>query len=201
MSAPNTPENTLFPVFLKLETLRLLIVGGRNVGLEKLEAVLNNSPATQITIVAMEFIPEVIEVAKQYPNITLKEKPYDPTDLDQAQLVILATNDNDLNATIKQHTKARKLLCNVADKPDLCDFYLGSIVKKGDLKIAISTNGKSPTVAKRVKEFLNEEIPDSIQDVLENMSAIRDKLKGDFEYKVKALNDVTKNWLKGKNNE
>ena len=114
------------------------------------------------------------------------------------ELVILATNNNDLNTKIKRLTKERRLLCNVADKPDLCDFYLGSIVQKGDLKIAISTNGKSPTVAKRIKEFLNEEIPGSIQEVLENMGAIRDKLKGDFEHKVKSLNEVTKDWMKSK---
>ena len=191
----NVPKNTLFPIFLKLETLSLLIVGGRYVGLEKLEAVLANSPATKIKIVAGEFNEELREVAKQYDTITLVEKEFEETDLDGAQLVILGTNNNDLNAEIIKMTKARGLLCNVADKPDLCDFYLSSVVQKGDLKIAISTNGKSPTVAKRIKEFLNEEIPNSIQEVLENMGAIRDKLKGDFEHKVKSLNEVTKDWM------
>lgn len=195
MSNSPTTKNTLFPVFLKLETLQLLIVGGRNIGLEKLEAVLGNSPETRIKIVAMEFIGEVEELASMYPNISIHEKKFEATDLDEMELVILATNDNALNAEIKKLTKERRLLCNVADKPDLCDFYLGSIVQKGDLKIAISTNGKSPTVAKRIKEFLNEEIPESIQEVLDNMGAIRDKLKGDFEYKVKSLNEVTKEWL------
>tara|TARA_R110002096_G_scaffold377716_1_gene571564 strand:- start:94 stop:696 length:603 start_codon:yes stop_codon:yes gene_type:complete len=195
MSISPPTKNTLFPVFLKLETLQLLIVGGGNIGLEKLEAVLGNSPETRIKIVAMEFIGEVKELASMYPNISIHEKKFEATDLDEMELVILATNDNELNAEIKKLTKERRLLCNVADKPDLCDFYLGSIVQKGDLKIAISTNGKSPTVAKRIKEFLNEEIPESIQEVLDNMGAIRDKLKGDFEYKVKSLNEVTKEWL------
>ncbi|MFT7036902.1 MAG: siroheme synthase-like protein [Cyclobacteriaceae bacterium] len=195
MSDKNISRNTLFPVFLKLETLSLLIVGGRYIGLEKLEAVLANSPATKIKIVAAEFNEELREVANQYDTITLEEKTFEESDLDGMELVILGTNDNDLNAEIKKMTKARGLLCNVADKPDLCDFYLSSVVQKGDLKIAISTNGKSPTVAKRIKEFLNEEIPNSIQEVLENMGAIRDKLKGDFEYKVKSLNEVTKDWM------
>ena len=198
MSTSHINKNTLFPVFLKLETLQLLIVGGRYIGLEKLEAVLGNSPATRIKIVAMEFIEELRELASSYPNISLHEKRFEATDLDGIELVILATNDNAINAEIKILTKERRLLCNVADKPDLCDFYLGSIVQKGDLKIAISTNGKSPTVAKRIKEFLNEEIPESIQEVLDNMGAIRDKLKGDFEYKVKSLNEVTKEWLGAK---
>src|SRR5205814_906851 len=82
-------------------------------------------------------------------------------------------------------------LVNVADTPDLCDFYLGSIVKKGDLKIAISTNGRSPTMAKRVKEVLNDSFPDETQEVLENLSEIRNNLKGDLEMKVKKLNEIT----------
>jgi siroheme synthase-like protein len=84
----------------------------------------------------------------------------------------------------------------VADTPDLCDFYLGSIVQKGDLKIAISTNGKSPTLAKRIKEFLNEIIPDDIQQLLDNLQTYRNTLKGDFQDKVKELNDLTASLLK-----
>lgn len=166
--------------------------------MEKLEAVLGNSPKTHIKIVAKEFIEQVRQLASEYSNVSLVEKKFEPADLDDMELVILATNDNKLNADIKKLTRERRLLCNVADKPDLCDFYLGSIVQKGDLKIAISTNGKSPTVAKRIKEFLNEEIPETIQEVLDNMGAIRDRLKGNFEHKVKSLNEVTKEWLGSK---
>ncbi len=81
---------------------------------------------------------------------------------------------------------------NVADTPELCDFYLGSIVDKGNLKIAISTNGKSPTIAKRMKEQLNELIPDEIEGVIQNMHSIRQDLKGDFAEKVRQLDDLTK---------
>jgi hypothetical protein len=92
---------------------------------------------------------------------------------------------------VKKAAKARKILANVADTPEECDFYLSSIVQKGNLKIAISTNGKSPTVAKRVKEVLNETFPEEIEDVLQNMEQIRSTLKGDFAEKVKQLNEVT----------
>jgi uncharacterized membrane protein YfcA len=84
---------------------------------------------------------------------------------------------------------------NVADKPDLCDFYLGSIVKKGSLKIAISTNGKSPTIAKRLRETFTEVIPDEMDLVLDNMQHIRHQLTGDFNYKVKELNKITTEYL------
>jgi siroheme synthase-like protein len=88
--------------------------------------------------------------------------------------------------------KAKGKLINVADKPELCDFYLGSIVTKGNLKLAISTNGKSPTVAKRLKEVFHELLPDELEEVLDNLQQIRNKLKGDFANKVQQLNELTK---------
>src|SRR6185312_7964425 len=97
----------------------------------------------------------------------------------------------ELNQYIRESAHERKLLINVADKPDLCDFYLGSIVQKGDLKLAISTNGKSPTVAKRLKEVLNEGLPEELDITLQQMSELRSSLSGDFAYKVRTLNEVT----------
>ena len=85
-------------------------------------------------------------------------------------------------------------MINVADTPELCDFYLGGVVTKGDLKIAISTNGQSPTLAKRIREMLEEAIPENINDLLENLNDLRKTLKGDFESKVRQLNEITKTW-------
>jgi siroheme synthase-like protein len=85
----------------------------------------------------------------------------------------------------------------VADTPDLCDFYLGSVVTKGNLKIGVSTNGKSPTISKRIREYLEEALPDDTNDLLENMSKIRERIKGDFSHKVKVLNEITTTWLEG----
>ncbi|MFD2146817.1 TSUP family transporter [Mucilaginibacter antarcticus] len=111
--------------------------------------------------------------------------------MDGVDLVIAATDDSALNAYIRESAHQRKLLINVADKPDLCDFYLGSIVKKGDLKIGISTNGKSPTIAKRLREVLDENIPDEIDITLQQMAGLRNTLSGDFAAKVKHLNEIT----------
>jgi siroheme synthase-like protein len=184
--------NNLFPIFLKLEKLRLVMVGGGLIGLEKLEAVLANSPNTKITLIATAISDDIKTIAAHHPNITLIEKPYDSNDLNHADVAIAAVNDKDLATTITADANAKGILINAADKPELCDFYLGSIVKKGNLKIAISTNGKSPTVAKRVKEVFNEVIPEEIDELLNNMAAIRNKLKGDFANKVTQLNEVTK---------
>jgi siroheme synthase-like protein len=189
-----TPQtgNNLFPIFLKLEQLSLLIVGGGNIGVEKLLAVLGNSPAAAIRLVSITINAAIIEVAYQHNNITLIQRPYQKADLDDCDVAIVAVNDPAMSAVIRQDAKEKGKLVNVADKPELCDFYLSSVVKKGNLKIAISTNGKSPTVAKRLKEIFNELLPDELDEVLNNMQAIRNSLKGDFASKVTALNEVTK---------
>ena len=191
-------KNRLFPVFLKLEELNVLLVGGGNVGLEKLSAMLNNSPDSTVTVVADMFRDEIREYVTDYPKVTLIERRFDFSDLNDKDLVILATDNPDLHASIKRVTAERHILCNVADTPDLCDFYLGSIVQKGDLKIGISTNGKSPTMAKRMREFLDDIIPENIQQLLDNLREIRKSIKGDFQEKIRVLNEVTESMVKEK---
>ena len=184
-------ENHLFPVFLKLHELHTLIVGGGLVGEEKITAVLRNCPEAAVTLVAAEIKPEIQALESQFANLVLLQKPFEESDLEGKDLVIAATNDKAVNSAVKRAARARRLLANVADTPEECDFYLSSIVRKGNLKIAISTNGKSPTVAKRVKEVLNEAFPDEMEELLQNMEQIRASLKGDFAEKVKQLNAVT----------
>jgi siroheme synthase-like protein len=184
--------NNLFPVFLKLEMLSVLIVGAGNVGLEKLFAIISNAPLARVLVVAPEINEGVRNLASAHENIHLAQKEYDSADLENADLVITAINDPFLSEQIRNDAKAKGKLINAADKPGLCDFYLGSIVKKGNLKIAISTNGKSPTIAKRLKEVLNEAIPAELNEVLQNMQVIRTNLSGSFADKVSQLNILTK---------
>lgn len=183
--------NQLFPVFIKLNELNTLLIGGGKVGLEKLNAILNNSQVAKIKVVANDICDQIHDLCKRYPQVVLLQKSFEPSDMEGMQLVIAATNDNVLNESIRKAAHERNLLVNIADKPALCDFYLGSIVQKGDLKIAISTNGKSPTIAKRVKEVLAESIPNELDQTLQQMSLLRDKLQGDFTEKVRKLNAVT----------
>ncbi|MGN6165602.1 MAG: NAD(P)-dependent oxidoreductase, partial [Flavisolibacter sp.] len=185
-------QNNLFPVFLKLEELNVLVVGAGKVGLEKLSAIIHNSPLTIITVVAKEISESVINLAALHDNIVLKQKAFDESDLTDKGIVFVAVNEKHTSQYIKELAARRKLLVNVADTPELCDFYLSSVVQKGDLKIGISTNGKSPTIAKRMKEVINDMIPQEMESVLENMSIIRQGMNGNFEQKVKQLNDITK---------
>lgn len=183
--------NNLFPIFLKLENLHTLIVGGGYVGLEKITAVLDNSPEATVTLVSPEIRQEIREIAVNNERISLIERKFEDGDLAEKDLVIVATNDKEENKRIKSVARARHMLCNVADTPSLCDFYLSSVVRKGNLKVAISTNGMSPTLAKRLKEVLTEALPDNLETAMEQLKAVRDMLKGDFAYKVDELNRIT----------
>jgi len=191
-------RNNLFPVFLKLEMLETLIVGGGNVGLEKLEALLKNSPAAKITLIGRDIRDEIKSLAAQHSTIKLIERNFRLWDAWDKDIIILATDDKKLHESIRAFTRPRNVLINVADTPDLCDFYLGAVVTKGNLKIGISTNGKSPTIAKRIREYLEDALPEDTNALLDNMQKIRDQIKGDFNQKIKVLNEVTGTWLSNK---
>jgi precorrin-2 dehydrogenase/sirohydrochlorin ferrochelatase len=193
--------NNLFPIFLKLENLHTLIVGGGYVGLEKITAVLDNSPQAKVMLVSPEIRKEIREMAKVNQKITLIERKFEDSDFLNKDLVIVATNDKEENRRIKEKARSLHILCNVADTPALCDFYLSSVVRKGNLKVAISTNGMSPTMAKRLKEVLNEALPDNLETAMEQLKAVRDMLKGDFAYKVDELNRITSVLVKDQANE
>lgn len=193
-SSPAVPEtdNTLFPIFLKLEQLDTLLVGGGKVGLEKLQALLTNAPLTRIDIVATEACEEVCRLAAALPTLRLWERPFEEEDLEGRDLVVVAVNSKETSRAIRALAKKRRILVNVADTPELCDFYLGSIVRKGHLKVAISTNGQSPTAAKRLKEVLQEALPNELSGVIANLHILRNRLNGDFAGKVRQLNALTR---------
>jgi len=183
--------NELFPVFLKANELEVLLVGGGAVALEKLQALLHNSPRTTVQVVAKEFKPEFLAFAELHENVTLEERSVGPRDFQGKQLAITAVNDETVSTELMNIANNAGVLYNAADKPDLCDFYLGSVVKKGNLKIGVSTNGKSPTMAKRLKEVLDENLPNEINDSLDQLNKLRIHLSGDFANKVKKLNKAT----------
>lgn len=190
-------RNELYPVFLKVNTLQTLIVGGGNVALEKLLFLLKSSPNAQITMVAKIFRPDIIALSYKY-GFKVIEDGYDAKYLVNKHMVVAATNDLDVNIQVYTECKERNILVNVADNPPYCDFYMGGIVTKGNVKVAISTNGKSPTTAKRLRQFFEEVIPEDINELVQNLNKYRDTLKGNFEDKVKQLNEVTRNLVSNK---
>jgi len=192
----NTKKNPLYPVFLKLHNLRMLIVGAGEVGYEKLFFILKSSPDANITVVAPWVSPELEELlAEGSYKVEIIKKEFAVSDISGHDLIVAATNIRELNHEVQRAAKAAGKLINVADTPELCDFYLGSIVTRGPLKVAISTNGQSPTFAKRFRQVLEATLPEDVGDLLDNLKEIRDQLTGDFNAKVKALNDVTASLL------
>lgn len=185
--------NTLYPIFLKLHQLNVLIVGAGEVGQEKLSFMLKSSPDANITVVAKEVLAPVRELLEELPDVKLNIhlKAFEPSDVVGFDLVVAATNFKDLNLAVRNAAKAHGALVNVADTPALCDFYLGSIVTRGDLKVAISTNGKSPTFAKRFRQWMESVLPAETDALLTHLHEFRNQLSGDFAAKVKALNEAT----------
>lgn len=186
--------NQLYPIFLKVEILEVLIIGGGNVGLEKLTFLLKSSPNAKVTVVAPEFHLELVALAKNH-DVALIKTSYIISFLEGKHIVIAATDKIDVNVQVYKDCKARNILVNVADNPPYCDFYMGGIVTKGNVKIAISTNGKSPTLAKRLRQFFEEVIPNNIDDLANNLNSFRKTIKGDFEEKVKQMNQLTEKLL------
>ncbi len=184
-------RNELYPVFLKLHQFNVLIVGGGNVGLEKLSFMLKSSPNANVEVVAPRFLPELEALAEKHPSVQLTQAKFKKKMLKKRHLVIACTDDLKVNKRVYDLSRKRYLLCNIADTPNLCDYYLGGIVTKGNVKIAISTNGKSPTTAKRLREFFEEVIPEDVNKMVENLNEYRKTLKGNFEEKVQRMNEIT----------
>lgn len=183
--------NELYPIFLKLHNLNVLIVGGGKVGLEKLSFMLKSSPNANVEVVAPKFVKELKALAKKHSSIKLTKAEFKKKMLKKRNMIIACTDNLKLNKRIYNLSRERHLICNIADTPELCDYYLGGIVTKGNVKIAISTNGKSPTTAKRLREFFEEVIPEDINKMVENLNEYRKTLKGDFEEKVQKMNEIT----------
>lgn len=191
-------QNSLFPIFLVPGRLRFLIVGGGAAGSEKLRFLLKSSPQSQVKVVAERVSEEIDELSLFHPNVDVSVRSFRNSDLENIDVVIIATDDHEFNLELRAWAKSRKLLVNVADTPEFCDFYLGSIVTKGDLKIAISTNGKSPTFAKRFRQFLEAELPDELPELINGLHAFRNRLRGSFSNKVTKLNELTASLVENK---
>jgi precorrin-2 dehydrogenase/sirohydrochlorin ferrochelatase len=117
---------------------------------------------------------------------------YDASYLKGKHMVIATTDSVAVNKLVYRDCREKQILVNVADNPPFCDFYMGGIVTKGNVKVAISTNGKSPTTAKRLRQFFEDVIPENIDDLVKNLNEYRKTIKGDFEEKVETLNEFTK---------
>ena len=144
----------LFPMFLKLEGRQVLVVGAGKVGEPKISGLLDTG--ARIRVVALEAGPGVHEWARA-GKIDLEHRAYSSEDLNGVFLAVVATSSRALNEQIYAEAHRRGVLCNVVDVPDLCDFYYPAVVRRGDLQIAVSTAGQSPSLAQKIRQQLEKQ--------------------------------------------
>jgi precorrin-2 dehydrogenase/sirohydrochlorin ferrochelatase len=161
---------SLFPAFLKLRNRPCLIVGAGEIAWSKITSLLDAE--ADVHVIATEARDEVHQLAAQ-GRIRLELRPYVPEDVLGYFLVIAATDDRDVNAAVYHDAEVRNILCNAVDDPPNCDFYFGSIVRRGDLQIAISTNGESPALAQRLRREINAALPDDLGPWLADLGQLR----------------------------
>jgi siroheme synthase-like protein len=183
--------NNLYPIFIKLDQVETLIVGGGNVGLEKVEFILRQAPNAKLRVVSPSFHRELILKAIENPNLKISERTFREDDLQRVKVLILATNDAEVNASIRQLANKRGILINEVDQPSNCEFYTSAVVKKGSVKIAVSSNGVSPTLAKRLRDIIEAALPEDIEQSAEFLNNVRSKLKGDLTDKIEVLNRIS----------
>lgn len=162
-----------YPINLDIQNRRCLVVGAGLVGTRKAITLLNCG--ARVTVVSPDPTPQLKKLAAK-GSIQLKERSYRSDDVDKMFLVIGATDDENLNRQISKDAERVNILCNIADRPEVCNFILPAIVSRGDLAITVSTSGKSPALAKRLRLDLEKKFGEEYADFLRLMGAIRDKL-------------------------
>ena len=161
---------SLLPIFLKLDGRPGLLVGAGNVALEKLNTLLTTGLRTRV--IAPEAKSKFRQLAAE-GRIEWVQRAFEPTDLDGNFFVIAATNDPEVNATVYRESVRRGILVNSVDDPPHCDFYFGSVVRRGNLQVAISTAGESPSVAQQLRREIDEQLPKDLGPWLAQIGHLR----------------------------
>jgi len=162
-----------YPVNLDIRNRKCLVVGGGSVGTRKAMTLLDCG--AKVTVVSTDAAELLLKLA-DHGSIILKKRPYQTSDLDGKFLVIGATNNEESNLQIHADAELLGILCNIADRPEACNFILPSIVNRGDLMISISTSGKSPAFAKKLRKDLEGDFGNEYAEFLKLMGAIRNIL-------------------------
>jgi precorrin-2 dehydrogenase/sirohydrochlorin ferrochelatase len=179
---------SLFPIFLKLTARPCLVVGAGNLAESKIESL--RAAEAAVTVIAPQASHPIVELAAA-GELTWHQRVYQPGDVAAGTfLVVTATNVPAVNRAVYLEATSKSILCNAVDDPPYCDFYFPSIVKRGDLQIAISTAGASPALAQRLRRELNAALPLDLGQWLEELGNLRREV-----LQLEPLNEARKQLL------
>jgi len=164
----------LFPIFLKLRGRRCLIVGGGRISEGKVAGLL--STGAKIKLVSPKVTPQIAAWHRS-GRLCWEKRTFRNSDMERVFLVVAATSSSHVHRTIFREAQKRGILCNIVDVPELCDFYYPAVVQRGDLQIAISTAGASPSLAKRLRRQLENEFGPEYANWLKELARKRQKIR------------------------
>jgi siroheme synthase-like protein len=165
---------SLFPMFVRLEGRSVVVVGGGEIAASKIDNLLQ--AGAKVLIVSPALNSQLASLVKEH-KIEWREKEFSSGDLQNAFLVIAATSVPSVNEAVYSAAEERGLLCNAVDDIENCHFYYGAVVQRGDLQIAISTNGKSPALAQRLRKELEAQFGPEYEGWIEWLGAAREVLR------------------------
>lgn len=190
--------NELFPIFLKLSGRQALVVGAGSIAALRVKQL--TRAGARVTVIAPEVSAEMEELAKA-GSIDLIRREFERDDLSRRYFIVIgATDDPAAQNAVAEEAERNGILCNVVDNPGCSNFYTPAVVERGDLKIAISTNGRSPFLAAKLRHYLEEAIPENAADLTETVGLLRSKLKlevpGNLEKQKELVDDFVEKVLK-----
>lgn len=164
----------LYPIFYKLEGRLVVLVGGGKLAIEKLNGL--SGTCARLLVICPDIHPEALDLCLKLKGIWNKES-FNGHFPDETTLVIAATDDPVVNGQVFQEARRKKIPVNVADQPDLCDWYNGAVIRRGSFTLALSSSGDAPSLLKWIRKELDEQIPPDETVFLESLKMIRDQMK------------------------
>jgi len=181
-----------FPMYIDLEDKKILVVGGGNIALEKLEKLVQFSK--NITVISKEAKYNTYTLIKEH-CLAHYQRAYRVGDIEGFDIVVVATDDVTLQESIYLESRGKHILVNSVDNTAYCDFIFPSFIKKGDLTISFSTSGASPAFAKQIRMYIEELIPDDIDSFLSKMKNLRKELPKGTE-RMKKFEAIVKDYFR-----
>jgi precorrin-2 dehydrogenase / sirohydrochlorin ferrochelatase len=176
----------LFPIFLKIAARPCIVIGAGNLAESKIESL--QAAHARVTVIAPQATPRIVDLAAA-GEIDWRQRDYANGDLSGNFLVVAATNVPAVNRAVYAEAVDKNIICNAVDDPPFCDFYFPSVVRRGDLQIAISTAGASPALAQRLRKEINAQLPLDAGDWLTDLGNLRREVT-----QMEPLNEERK-WL------